>query len=93
MRDGTFGIFMLVLSLISIVTGIWDIWIYKRNLPLVAKQSELSGKGVSFEVNNATRVSSSVTEQTTRKLNGVDGSRAHDRFQNQNTENGDRSTI
>jgi hypothetical protein len=33
-----FGIFMLVLSLVSIVTGVWDIWIYKRNLPLIAKQ-------------------------------------------------------
>jgi len=27
-----FGIFMLVLSVISIVTGVWDIWIYRRNL-------------------------------------------------------------
>src|SRR5918996_370834 len=28
-----FGVFMLVLSVISIVTGVWDIWIYRRNLP------------------------------------------------------------
>ena len=37
-----FGIVLLVLSVISIVTGIWDIWIYRRNLPPKAKHSQLT---------------------------------------------------
>jgi hypothetical protein len=37
-----FGIFMLVLSVISIVTGAWDIWIYRRNLPPIARNSQLA---------------------------------------------------
>lgn len=38
-----FGLFMLVLAMVSIVTGVWDIWIYKRNLPRVAKRNPTVG--------------------------------------------------
>ena len=65
-----FGFVMLVLALISIVTGVWDIWIYKRNLPPVAKRTpvppmahdQLSHSTESFSIG-------SVTEGTTKNLN------------------------
>ena len=31
------GIFMLALSALSLFLGVWDIWIYRRNLPPTAK--------------------------------------------------------
>jgi len=33
------GAFMLVLSGLSLFFGVWDIWIYRRNLPPAAKPS------------------------------------------------------
>ncbi len=67
-----FGIFMLVLSVISIVTGVWDIWIYKRNLPPVARNAAISQavKGTE-ELPIAVGGIASVTESTTRHLEGV----------------------
>jgi hypothetical protein len=66
-----FGIFMLILSAISIVTGIWDIWIYRRNLPPTAKHSQLtdeSPKLIQREEQPSPSLGS-ITEQTTRDLN------------------------
>lgn len=58
-----FGIFMLLLSVISIVSGVWDIWIYRRNLPRTAKYSEFG------DINPKPPSLDSITEQTTRRLN------------------------
>src|SRR5262249_52367687 len=33
-----FGLFLIGLGLLSLFLGVWDIWIYKRNLPPVAKR-------------------------------------------------------
>jgi len=66
-----FGIFMLILSTISIVTGIWDIWIYRRNLPHTAKHSQLTDanpKLIQREEQPSPSLAS-ITEQTTRNLN------------------------
>ena len=67
-----FGIFMLVLSLISIVTGVWDIWIYRRNLPPTARRSELADNTskLILQDESPSRPLPSITEQTTKHLNG-----------------------
>jgi hypothetical protein len=59
-----FGILMLVLSLISIVTGLWDIC----NLPPTAKQTQLSDPNPKLVRQNDLPSSrfSSITEQTTQ---------------------------
>src|SRR5918992_2041283 len=61
-----FGLFMLVLSLISIVTGVWDIWIYRRNLPRISQQSAISSSDTK-ELSHSTERAAipSVTESTT----------------------------
>jgi hypothetical protein len=61
-----FGVFMLVLSVISIVTGAWDIWIYRRNRPPIAKNSQLADINPKLISENPTLTS--ITEQTTRHL-------------------------
>ena len=66
-----FGVIMLVLSVISIVSGVWDIWIYRRNLPPTAKHSQLADTNPKlFLEHDPTAVSAaSITEQTTKHLN------------------------
>ncbi len=66
-----YGVFMLILAFISITTGIWDIWIYKRNLPRVAKQDPErlpaeTTTALPSELPQKSR--SSITEETTRQL-------------------------
>lgn len=66
-----FGIFMLVLSVISIVTGIWDIWIYRRNLPPVANRSEIDADRPTHKLNASQDTPQpllSITEPTTKSL-------------------------
>ncbi|HET6891719.1 MAG TPA: zinc ribbon domain-containing protein [Pyrinomonadaceae bacterium] len=66
-----FGIFMLVLSVISIVTGIWDIWIYRRNLPPIANRSEIDANPATHQLNathDAPQPPLSITEPTTKIL-------------------------
>jgi len=65
-----FGLVMLVLSIISIVTGVWDIWIYRRNLPPIAKRTPVPP--IEHEqLSHPTELFSlgSVTERTTKNLN------------------------
>ena len=64
------GIFMLVLSVISIVTGVWDIWIYRRNLPPDAKHSHLPNTTAKLIGQNEPLSPSlgSITEETTKHL-------------------------
>ena len=66
-----FGIVLLVLSVISIVTGIWDIWIYRRNLPPTAKHSQLADSTPKLvrQDEHLFPSSGSITEQTTKHLN------------------------
>ena len=66
-----FGVFMLVLSVISIVTGVWDIWIYRRNLPPTAKHSQRAdtNRKLFREHDQTTLCPASITEQTTKHLN------------------------
>ena len=52
-------------------TGIWDIWIYRRNLPIVAKQNELQPTPTTKELASPygeLTANLSVTESTTHKL-------------------------
>jgi fatty acid desaturase len=66
-----FGIFMLVLSLISIVTGVWDIWIYRRNLPPIANRSGIDANPATHELNATHDVPQqplSIAEPTTKIL-------------------------
>ena len=65
-----FGAFLLVLALVSIVTGVWDIWIYRRNLPPVAKRNAVPAMSQE-RLSHPTESSSvrSVTEATTKHLN------------------------
>ena len=66
-----YGIFMLVLAVIAIVTGVWDIWIYRRNLPKIANRLEIDADPATHEL-NATNAASqpplSITEPTTKIL-------------------------
>jgi hypothetical protein len=69
-----FGVFLLVLSVIAIVSGVWDIWIYKRNLPPIAKKTAISQSAKSTEeLSPALNGIPSVTESTTRHLEGASG--------------------
>jgi hypothetical protein len=66
-----FGLVLLVLALISVVTGVWDIWIYKRNLPPVPKQPSVSPPlhpSEQVAVANERIAIASVTESTTKHL-------------------------
>ena len=65
------GGFMVGLGILALLLGIWDIWIYRRNLPPVAKQKLLASTPTTKELAvPQTEVSSplSVTDTTTRKL-------------------------
>ena len=65
------GGLMLGLSLLSLVLGIWDIWIYRRNLQPVAKQDPLKPTPSTKELDAPhEEVTSplSVVEGTTRQL-------------------------
>ena len=65
------GVFMILLGLLSLILGLWDIWIYRRNLPPVPNQSTISTARNTNEL-EATRAElvspPSVAESTTRKL-------------------------
>ena len=66
----TIGILMLVLSLVAIVSGVWDIWIYKRNLSPVSKRAAIAPSAPTkdlSESNNPVTLPS-VTESTTKHL-------------------------
>ena len=67
------GIFMLALGVLSLFFGAWDIWIYRRNLPPIAKQSLSSNpNSINREVSDqASAPPLSVTEPTTKKLDLV----------------------
>jgi len=60
-----FGGFLLGLGMLSLVLGIWDIWIYRRNLAPVAKQNRVEPSPTTKELLTPPL---SVTESTTRKL-------------------------
>ena len=65
------GGLLLGLGLLSLLLGIWDIWIYRRNLPLVANQNSLEPTPTTKVLTTAgTELSppASVVESTTRKL-------------------------
>ncbi len=64
------GILMLGLAAISITTGIWDIWIYKRNLPRLAKQErEFPNEATQIKFSHDKQAPPrSVTEGTTKHL-------------------------
>lgn len=64
-----FGGFMLGLGLLSLLVGAWDIWIYRRNLPPVAKQVPLSTASQTNELpERQPEPPLSVAESTTKKL-------------------------
>ena len=66
-----FGGFLLGLGLLSLLLGIWDIWIYRRNLPLLANQKSLEPNPTTKELAiPGTELSppASVAESTTHKL-------------------------
>ena len=65
------GAFMVVLSLLSLLLGLWDIWIYRRNLPPVAKQSSVSASPATSELEaprSGLASPASIAESTTQKL-------------------------
>lgn len=65
------GLFLLGLGFLSLFLGIWDIWIYRRNLPLIAKESPLSPSLSTNELDTPHRELSpplSVAEPTTKRL-------------------------
>jgi len=65
------GLFMLGLSVLSLLFGAWDIWIFRRNLPPVANRSALPSTPEASELNAAPSepiVPHSVVEPTTRNL-------------------------
>ena len=66
-----FGSFLVGLGILSLILGIWDIWIYRRNLPRVAKQKALEKTPTTRELNvlhTELTAPQSVAESTTRKL-------------------------
>ena len=66
------GGFLLGLGILSLVLGIWDIWIYRRNLSPVAKRQSLSPTPSTKELPTADPELTpplSVADSTTRKLN------------------------
>ena len=65
------GAFMVGLGLLSLLLGIWDIWIYRRNLPPVAKQPSISASTATNELEaprSELSSPSSIAESTTRNL-------------------------
>src|SRR5215475_12386587 len=66
------GAFFVGLGFLALVLGIWDIWIYRRNLPPVAKQNSLPSRQTGELAAQSNLVApESVAEQTTRKLDPV----------------------
>lgn len=66
-----FGSFLLGLGMLSLLLGIWDIWIYRRKLPPITKQQSLEPGPTTNELDTRhTELTPplSVTESTTRKL-------------------------
>ena len=62
------AVFMLALSAISLFFGIWDIWIYRRNLPPnSARQSALSSTPTTNQLDEP-RKPLPIAEPTTRNL-------------------------
>jgi len=62
------AVFMLALSAISFFFGIWDIWIYRRNLPPnSARQKVLSSAPTTNQLDEP-RKPLPIAEPTTRKL-------------------------
>ena len=60
---------MVGLGALSLAVGIWDIWIYRRNLPPVAKQSAISSTPSNeLEASRSELSPTSVAEPTTKKL-------------------------
>ena len=63
------GAFMLGLAGLALFFGVWDIWIYRRNLPPTAKQSSLpAGAQANEPAVPETGPPLSVAEPTTMKL-------------------------
>ena len=63
------GAFMLALSAFSFFFGVWDIWIYRRNLPPIAKPLALpSDKQTNKLSASEPQPPRSVVEPTTKKL-------------------------
>ena len=63
------GLFMVGLGALSLLVGFWDIWIYRRNLPPVAKQSTISSTPSNeLEAPRSDLSPTSVAEPTTKKL-------------------------
>jgi len=66
-----FGGFLLGLGILSLFLGVWDIWIYRRNLPPVAKPEPLEPAPTTKELaapHSELTPPLSVAESTTRKL-------------------------
>jgi hypothetical protein len=65
------AVFMLGLSALSLLFGLWDIWIYRRNKPPTAKDSLFSPGSPTAELDAPHSNSMpplSVSEETTRQL-------------------------
>lgn len=62
------GAFMLSLSALSVFFGIWDIWIYRRNLPPRPHQSLPSATARMNELLPSEAQPPLIAESTTRKL-------------------------
>jgi hypothetical protein len=63
--------FMLGLSALSLAFGLWDIWIYRRNLPPARNQTSIPSSTNRKEIANTQREITpplSIAEPTTRKL-------------------------
>ena len=66
-----FGSFLVGLGILSLILGIWDIWIYRRNLPPVAEPKALEPTPTTKDLtvsHKAVASPPSVAESTTRKL-------------------------
>ena len=61
---------LLGLGVLALLLGLWDIWIYRRNLPPIAKPRTLSNIAKTDEMTEAPSPLS-VTEGTTRTLPGT----------------------
>jgi hypothetical protein len=65
------GGFLLGLGILSLVLGIWDIWIYRRNLSPVAKRNPLEPASTTKELaapQTELTPPLSIADSTTRKL-------------------------
>ena len=66
-----FGPFMLGLGLLSLFLGVWDIWIYRRNLPPVANRAAIVRGSSTKELDTsmtAGEAPTSIAEPTTKRL-------------------------